>query len=124
MTQRLRNHRDDGTLHAGARQRVLQRLLNHVAHPSRRARDQHAKRKGLDLIAGDLVARQLVADLRSISMNQDDVPRCGREVHDRRETRPRVVELIADRRPLAGWRDGVSSEGDDDRSRGRHGGAT
>jgi len=35
-----------------------------------------------------------------------------------------MPELIADRRPLTGWGDGVSSEGNNDRSWGRHGGAT
>src|SRR5439155_25392365 len=36
VTQRLRDERDDGTLHAGTRESVLQRLLNHVDHPSGR----------------------------------------------------------------------------------------
>jgi hypothetical protein len=36
-----------------------------------------------------------------------------------------VAELIADRRPLALRRDGISTQGDDDRcGRERHGGAT
>ena len=123
-TQCLRDQRDDRTLHTRARERVLQRLLDHVTHPAGRSRDQHPERQWLDLIGGDLVTRQLVTDLRPVAMDEDDVPSRGREVDDRDETRARMPELIADRRPLTGRGDGVSSEGDNDRSRGRHGGAT
>ena len=123
-TQRLRDQRDDGPLHARAGERVLQRLLDHVSHPSGGSRDQDSERQWLDLIAGDFVARQLVADLRSVAVDQHDVPSRCRELHDRDEARARMPKLIADRRPLTGRSDGISSEGDNDRSRGRHGGAT
>ena len=125
-TQGLRDQRDDGSPYASASERILQRLLDHVSHPPCCSGDQHPEGQRLDLICRDLVARQFVADLRSVAMDEHDVPPRRREVHDGHETRARMAELIADRRPLTGWRDGVSSERDNDRSRGgdRHGGAT
>ena len=44
VAQRLGDQGDDRTLHAGAGQRVLERLLDHVAHPAGRSRDEHAER--------------------------------------------------------------------------------
>src|SRR5439155_980885 len=111
---RLRDQRDHGALHTRARERVLQRLLDHVAHPAGGPRYQHAKRQRLDLIGGDLVARQLIADLRAVPVDQDDVPSRRGEIHDRDETRARMPELIADRLPLTGGSDGVSLEGSND----------
>jgi len=35
-----------------------------------------------------------------------------------------MTKLVADRRPFTGRGDGISSEGDHDRARCRHGGAT
>ena len=124
MAERLRDHGDHGALDAGALERVLERLLNHVSHPAGGARDQHPQGQGLDLVGGNLVACQLVAHLRAVAVHEDDVPPGRREIHDRRETRARVTELIADRRPLTRRRDGVASERDDNRPWRRHGGAT
>ena len=124
MTERLRDHRDDRALHAGALQRVLERLLDHVSHPPCRAGHQHAQRQRRDLISRDLVPRELIAHLRSVAVNEHDVPAGGGEIDDGRETGAGMTELIADGRPLIGWGDGVPSEGDDDGSRVGHGGAT
>jgi hypothetical protein len=47
----------------------LQRLLDHVPHPARGRRDQHAQRQRLDLVGGDLVAREVVAHLRAVAVH-------------------------------------------------------
>jgi hypothetical protein len=76
------------------------------------------------LIARDLVARELIAYLGSVAMDEDDVPPRRGEIHNGSETRTSMTKLIADRRPLTWGSDRVPSERDDDRFRGWHGGAT
>jgi len=121
----LRDQRDDGALDPRARQRILQRLLDHVAHPARGRRDQHAERQRLDLAGGDLVARQLVAHLGAVAVHEGDVPPRARQLDDGGEALARMPELIGDGRPLALRGDGIAAQRDDDRARPRiHGGAT
>src|SRR2546425_314138 len=71
----------------------------------------------------DLVARQLVAHLGPVSVNQRDPPAVPGQVHDRRQALARMAELIRDRGALARWRDGVPTQRDDDGA-WHHGAAT
>jgi len=123
VAQGLRDQRDHLPRDAGARQRVLQRLLDHVTHPPRRPGHQDAERQRLHLVGRDLVARQLVAHLGPVSVNQRDPPAVPGQVHDRRQALARMAELIRDRGALARWRDGVPTQRDDDGA-WHHGAAT
>jgi len=123
VAQRLRNERDDLPLDAYTGEGVLKRLLDHVAHPPRRRRDQHAQRQRLHLVGGELVARQLVAHLRAVAVHQGDRPPLARQVHDRRQALARVPELVRDGGPLPRRCDCVPAHRHDDRP-GPHGGAT
>src|SRR5439155_9302069 len=93
--------------------------------------DEHAQRQRLDLVGGDFVTGQLVSHLRAVAVDQRDTPPLTRQVHDRREARPRVAELVGDGRPLPRRGDGVAAERDEDGTGGGggggggiHGGAT
>ena len=114
VAQRLRDHRDDRALDMGPRQRVLQRLLDHVAHPARGGGHQDTKRQRLHLIGGELVARQVVTDLGPVAVDQRDVPPGAGQVHDGGEALARVAELIGDGGPFPRRGDGVAAERDDD----------
>ena len=83
--------------HPRRRERVLQRLLEHVADPAGRLRDQDAERQRLDHAPGDLVAHQLVADLRPVAVHDDDAPALARQLDDRRHALARMAELVGDR---------------------------
>ena len=108
----LRDQRDDLARRARAAQRILDRLLDHVADPSRRCGDEHAERERARLRARELVADQLVADLRSVAVHDADVPAVQREVDDRTEALARVAELVVDRALLASRREGVPAQRD------------
>ena len=90
--------------------RVVERLLNHVADPSRRSCHENPEWQRLHMSARNLVANELVADLRSVSVDDAEIPAITRKIDDRREAFTRVAELIGDRRSLAGRRESVSSE--------------
>ena len=123
IARRLGDEGDHLTRHRGARQRVLKRLLDHVAHPARRRRHEHAERQRFHLVGGDLGAGQLVSHLGTVAVHQDDAPTVAGQVHDRGKAGARVAELIRDRGPFARRRDGVPAKSDDDGTR-LHGGAT
>ena len=88
----LRDQRDDLARRAGAAQRILDRLLDHVADPSRRRGDEHAEWKRARLRACDLVADQLVADLWSVAVHHDQLST------DADAMRRRRVRFCGDRR--------------------------
>src|SRR5207302_1708402 len=66
---------------------------------------------------------QLVSHLRAVTVDQGDAPPLTRQVHDRREARPRVAELVRDRGPLPRRGDGVAAQRDHNGTL-VHGGAT
>ena len=96
-----------------AHQRVLQRLLDHVADPAGRRRDEHAERQRTRFLARRLVAHQLVADLRSVAVHDAHVPAVVNQLDDRGEAFARVAKLIVDGRRLAGRRERIAAERDD-----------
>jgi len=125
IAQGLGDQRDDLACDPGPRERVLQRLLDHIAHPAGGRGDEHAQGQRLDLVGRDFVPGQLVSHLRAVAVDQRDVPSLTRQVHDRRQARPRVAELIGDGGPLPRRGHGVTAERDDDGTgRSVHGGAT
>ncbi len=119
----LGDQRDHGAIHRGARQRVLERLLDHVPHPPRRRGDQDAERQRLDLFGRQLIARQVIAHLRAVAVHQDDAPAPARQIHDRRQALARMAELVRNGRALVGRCDCIPAQRHDDRAR-LHGGAT
>ena len=123
VAQRLGDQRDDFPFHTRAGERVLERLLDHVAHPARGRRHEHAERQRLDPVAREFVAGQLVAHLWTVAVHEHDAPPGARQLDDRREALARVAELVADRRALACGRHGVAAERHDNRFR-THGGRT
>src|SRR4029079_6091280 len=70
----LRDQRDDLASRSRTTQRVLDRLLDHVADPAGRSRDEHPEWKRARLGPRDLVADELVTDLWAIAMDHADVP--------------------------------------------------
>src|SRR5205085_7660790 len=64
----LRDDRRDASWAAGADQRVLQRLLNHIADPTGSRRHQNAQRKRACLTPSNLVAHAPIADLRTVAI--------------------------------------------------------
>jgi len=123
VAQRLGHERNHLARHARAGERILERLLDHVAHPAGGCRHEDAEGKRLNLVRRDLVPRELVAHLRPVAVHQGDGPPGAREVHDRRQAFARVTELVRDRGPLSRRRDRVAAQRDDDSAR-CHGGAT
>ena len=123
VAQRLGNERDHLARDAGTGERVLQRLLDHVAHPAGCSGHEDAQRQRLHLVGGDFVAGQLVSHLRAVAVDQGDAPPLTRQIHDRGEARPRVAELVRDRGPLLRRGDGVAAECDHNGA-SVHGGAT
>src|SRR5690242_4110150 len=67
---------------AGTSKCVLQRLLDHVADPPGSRCDEHAEGKWRRVITGDLVANELVTDLRPIAVYDAYVPAVERELDD------------------------------------------
>jgi hypothetical protein len=74
VDERLRHDRRHLAADAGAGKRVLQRLREHVADPSRRARDEDAQGQRLDGGLGELVPGELVTDLRTVPVHDGDLP--------------------------------------------------
>ena len=110
-----------------ARERVLEGLLDHVAHPAGGTGDENPEGQRLELVAGQLVPRELVADLRPVAVDQRDVPAGARQLDDRGQALTRVPELVGDRGTLPRRRDRVAPERHDDRFRPPlpgHGGRT
>src|ERR1041385_5327626 len=108
--------RDDGRHtgeNSGPFQRILQRLLNHVADPSRRGRHEYAERQGTRLLTSGFVANQLVTLLRPVAVHDAHVPPVEGELDDRTEALTRVSKLIVDRRALARRRQRIAAERDD-----------
>ena len=98
-----------------AAQRVLERLLDHVADPAGGRGDEHAEWQRTRLVARDFVPHQLVADLRTVAVDDAHAPSGERQLDDRAEALARMAELIVDRRPFAGRRERVAAERDDRR---------
>ena len=113
----LRDHRRDLAIASRAAERVLERLLDHVADPSGRRRHEHAERQRRDFRAGELVAHELIAHLRSVAVHETQIPAIEREIDDRAEALARVRELVADRAVNAGGRERIAAERDDCRLR-------
>jgi hypothetical protein len=113
--QHLRDQGGDDPADAGALQRVLERLLDHVADPPRGGRDQHAQRQRGQLGARPLVAQQLVADLRAVAMHDHDPPAAARQLHHRGQALPRVGELLMDVAARARRLQRVAAQCHDDR---------
>ena len=111
----LRDDRRDFAIAPGASQRVLERLLDHVADPSSRRSHEHAEWQWRDLRARELVAHELVAHLRAVAVHEAQVPSIEGEIDDGAKARTRVRELVADRAVLAGRRECVAAECDDRR---------
>ena len=83
--------------------RVVERLLNHVANPSRSRGYQNSERQRLDMCAGNFVADELVANLRSIAVDDAEMPSITRKIHNHRQAFPCVAKLVSNSRSLA-WR--------------------
>src|SRR5215831_15438753 len=66
-----------------AAQRILDRLLDHVADPAGRGGDQDAERQRRGLASSNLVSHELIADLRAVAMHDADAPAGKREIDDR-----------------------------------------
>ncbi len=115
----LRDDRGDVARRAHAAQRILQRLLNHVSDPAGRSGHEHAERKWSGLATRDLVANQLVPDLRSVAVHHTHVPAVVREIHDGTKALTRVTELIVNGASFAGRSEGIAAQRDDRRGNGR-----
>jgi predicted nucleic acid-binding Zn-ribbon protein len=83
-----------------ARQSDLERA---IAEAEKRERDAvqelalaKAERERLDDCTSDLVPHQLVTHLRAVAVNYGEAPSVTRQIDDRRETLPCVLELIGD----------------------------
>ena len=109
----MRDDRCDVAIAPGEAKRVLERLLDHVADPPGGRGDEHAEWKRRDLRARELVAHELIANLRTVAVHQTEIPSVEREIHDCTEALSRVRELIADRAVLARGRQRVAAQGDD-----------
>jgi hypothetical protein len=90
----LRENRDDVSGVAGFAQRVLERLLQHVAYPTRSAGHQHSKRQWRDLASRFLVPHKLVPHLWSIAVNYNNSPAVENEIDNWPKALSRVSELI------------------------------
>src|SRR5690606_8625185 len=77
------------------------RLLDHVADPAGGRGDENAERQGRSPRAGQLVAQQLISDLRPVAMHDRDVPARGCELDDGAEALAGVRELLVDVTVLA-----------------------
>ena len=96
----------------GPPQRVLQRLLNHVADPPGGRGHEHAQWQRARLVARDFVSNQLVANLWTVAVDDAHAPSGERELDDRPEALTRMAELVVDRRPFTGRRERVAAERD------------
>src|SRR5688500_7685721 len=90
----LRDDSRDPPLAPSAAKRVLDRLLNHVADPPCGARHEHTQRKWCNLSSRHLVAHELVSYLRSISVDDADIPPFLGKVDDGPEAVASVAELV------------------------------
>ena len=86
---------------AGFPECVLDRLLDHVADPSSGARNENAKRKWRHVCAGYFIAHKLLANLRSVAMDDTEIPSFKSEVYNRAEAFSRVTKLVSDCGPLS-----------------------
>src|SRR5689334_20496789 len=93
----LRDQRDYAAVVSDAPQCVLDRLLDHVANPSRGARYKHSQRKWRHLGASYLVANELVSNLRTVAMNDADVPAFVCEIDDGAKALACMAELVGNR---------------------------
>src|SRR5690349_23643617 len=75
----------DVARHAGTSERVVDRLLYHVPNPPRGRGNEDAKRQRRRVVAPDLVANELVTDLRPVAVHDTDIPARAHEVDDRTE---------------------------------------
>src|SRR5688572_20371456 len=98
----LRDDRRDASGAPGLSQRVLERLLDHVADPPGGRGDEHTEWKRSCLLSRDLVSHELFADLRTVAMHDADAPPRKGELHDWAEARTCVAELIVNSGPFAG----------------------
>ncbi len=97
----------------------MERLLDHVADPSGRAGYEHTEGKRLNALSRQLVAFQRVAHLRSVPVNDGNAPFLGRQLHHGLERFAGVTELIGDRHTLAGRRQRISTQRNDNGPCGR-----
>src|SRR5690606_37084532 len=79
--------------------------------------DEHAERQGRSARACQLVAEQLVADLRAVAMHDCNAPARLGERDDDTQRLARVRELLVDTTVAAGRLERVASKRDDDRAR-------
>ena len=110
IDQRLGDDGDDFALHSGRGEGVLQGLLEHVPDPARRLRHQHSQRQRLRHLPGRLVPQQLVADLGTVAVHDDNPPSLPGQLYDRRDTLARMPELIGYRGRLIRARQRVAAE--------------
>ena len=94
IDQRLGDDGDDFALHSGRGERVLEGLLEHVPDPARRLGDQDSQRQRLHHLPSRLVPQQLIADLRTVAVHDDDPPSLPGQLYDRRDTLARMPELV------------------------------
>jgi hypothetical protein len=90
--------------------------LNHVSHPACGRGHQDAERQRLHLVAGELVASEIIAYLGAVAVHDRDAPAAAGQVYHRRETFARVAELVGDRGALTDRGNRVPTQRHDDRS--------
>src|ERR1043165_2061471 len=78
----LRHDRRNASRRLESTQRILERLLDHVADPSGRRSDEHAERHRWRIVPRELVADELIANLRSVAVDDAHVPSVEREIDD------------------------------------------
>ena len=109
VDEHLGDHRHDVPSHASARQRVLERLLDHVADPPGRGGHEHSERQRRQPVSRAFVSHQLVADLRAVAVDHRDLPALFGQLDDGCEALARPRELIVNVTALAGLEERVAS---------------
>src|SRR5262245_37414209 len=112
----LGDDRRDAAVAVRATKRILERLLDHVADPARRCRDEHAQRKRTGFLTRCFVSYELVAHLRSVAMNDANAPTLEGQVDNRAKALACVAKLVVDRGALTRGCECVASERDDRRA--------
>src|SRR3954469_1188025 len=73
---------------------VLERLLKHVADPTRGRSDKNAERQRRDFTARFFVAMKLIANLRTVAVHDDDSPAIEYEIYNGPQALARMSKLI------------------------------
>ncbi|MFN8531033.1 MAG: hypothetical protein U0670_20720 [Anaerolineae bacterium] len=92
----LRDDRQNGAVDSASAQRIIERLLNHIANRALRIGHNHIEWDGMNFVGNQFSTAHDIADLRPVAMRDDDVPPGHDHVSDVFASDTHCIPLVGD----------------------------